>query len=275
MAAPVTRERITSPHNDRLKNIAALRDKRERDKTGLMLVDGFDEICLAHLSGAHIETLVMCPPLITEAQFAQSAALQNNSRAIIEVSETAYKKVAYREDPDGWLAICKKPNASLDQLKLSSTPVVLLVESVEKPGNLGAMLRTADACGVDALISCDGRTDLTNPNVVRASKGCVFGVPFAESNTSRTLDWLKSRGIQLVAATPAATQDFTQVDLRQPIAIAVGEERNGLSDTLLNAADIQVRIPMHGRVNSLNVSVSAAVLMYEAVKQRNSVIRNK
>jgi TrmH family RNA methyltransferase len=145
---------------------------------------------------------------------------------------------------------------------------VLVVEGVEKPGNLGAMLRTADAAGVDALIVCDPATDLGNPNVVRASRGSLFTVPVALAESTAALDRLKSLRIQTVAATPGATLSYTAVDLRGPVAIVVGAEDTGLSDEWLRRADVQVRIPMAGKVNSLNVAASAALLLYEAVRQR-------
>jgi TrmH family RNA methyltransferase len=174
-----------------------------------------------------------------------------------------------RRCPDGWLAVAPQPDLSLARLNpTKQNPLIVIAERVEKPGNLGAILRTADAAGADAVIVCDPIADLTNPNVVRASIGALFSVPVATATNAETLAWLRARGIAIVATTPAATQPFTAVDLTGPIAILVGEEKYGLSRFWLDQADLSVLIPMAGKVNSLNVSVSAALLVYEAVKQR-------
>jgi len=152
---------------------------------------------------------------------------------------------------------------------LSDPPLIIVAESVEKPGNLGAILRTADAAHVDALLVCDPRVDLWNPNVVRASRGAVFSVATAECDNATALEWLKRRDVRIVAATPSANAVYSDIDLRQPIAIAVGTEDMGLTDFWMSNADVKVRIPMTGRVNSLNVSVSTALIVYEALRQRN------
>ncbi len=169
----------------------------------------------------------------------------------------------------GWRSAI--PSLRVSPISASVTvPFLIVAEAVEKPGNLGAMLRTADAVGVDAVLAAAPITDWGNPNIVRASKGAVFSVPVAAASTTETLDWLRERGIAIVAATPAATALYTDVDLRGPIAIAVGAEKHGLSDSFLAAADIHVRIPMWGRVNSLNVSIATALLAYEALRQRHA-----
>lgn len=260
-------EIITSIHNPRIKYAAGLRDKKQRDAEGLMLVDGADEIALALASRAVLRTLFCSEHNRDDANGLLEKARQLGAE-VIHVGGRAFEKIAYRDSPDGWVGVFRKPNTDLADLRLGAAPLVLVIESVEKPGNLGAMLRTADAAGADAVISCNPITDLTNPNVVRASKGAVFAVPIAEASTVETLRWLRRQQIKLVAATPAATQSYAALDWRQPIALAVGEEKHGLSDELLAAADISVRIPMRGRVNSLNVSNSAAILLYEAVRQR-------
>ena len=161
------------------------------------------------------------------------------------------------------------PHASLDDLKLSRSPLLIVAESIEKPGNLGAMLRTADAAGVDALLLCDPRVDTWNPNVVRASRGAVFSVPVIECDNASALEWLKKGRIRVLAATPSADVMYSNVDMREPVAIAVGTEDEGLTDFWLTDADVKVKIPMMGEVNSLNVSVSTALIVYEAVRQRN------
>ena len=258
---------ITSIHNPRIKHAVGLRDKKQRDLESLMLVDGAEEIALAIESRAILRTLYRSEHNRHDLHGFLIKARQAGAE-VIELGERAFEKIAYRDSPDGWVGVFRKPSTLLSDLRLSATPLVVVIESVEKPGNLGAILRTADAAGVDAVISCNPITDLTNPNVVRASKGALFAVPIAEASTTEVLRWLRANHIQLVAATPAATPVYSEIDLRQPVALAVGEEKYGLSETILAAADLSVRIPMRGRVNSLNVSNSAAILLYEAVRQR-------
>ena len=255
---------ITSLQNPRLKHIVKLRDdKKARRAAGLMLVEGYDEIQLALSSGYQPQTLLTSPEITSRQMTAVSAET-------LTVSRAAFEKMSYRENPDGWLAIFPIPHRTLDDLKLSDMPLVIVAESIEKPGNLGAILRTADAAQVDAVLLCDPRVDLWNPNVVRASRGAVFSVPVVEAENALVLEWLKSRKIRLVAATPSADVSYTHIDLRQPVAIAVGTEDEGLTEFWLSYADVKVMIPMMGKVNSLNVSVSTALIAYEAVRQRSS-----
>jgi TrmH family RNA methyltransferase len=255
---------ITSLQNPRLKHIVKLRDdKKARRAAGLMLVEGYDEIQLALSSGHPPQTLLTSPEIA-------SRQMTGVSTETLTVSRAAFEKMSYRENPDGWLAVFPIPRQSLDDLKLRDTPLVIVAESIEKPGNLGAILRTADAAQVDAVLLCDPRVDLWNPNVVRASRGAVFSVPVVEVENALALEWLRSRKISLVAATPSAEVSYTDVDLRQPVAIAVGTEDEGLTDFWMSNADVKVMIPMMGKVNSLNVSVSTALIVYEAVRQRSS-----
>lgn len=236
-----------------------------------MVIEGADELALALAAGVQPITVFHCP------EFNRSRLPLSHftpPTEVIEVSRAVFEKIAYRENPDGWLAIApalRRGLAELDDLvSRAYNALLLVVAGVEKPGNLGAMLRTADAAGVTGLIVCDAATDLGNPNVVRASRGALFTVPVAQAASTETLNWLKSHKIQIVAATPGASANYTEVDLRGPVAIAVGAEDEGLSDEWLRHAAVQVRIPMAGKVNSLNVSASAALLLYEAVRQRNT-----
>ena len=254
---------ITSLQNPRVKHIVRLRDeKRQRRQDGLMLVEGYDEIQLALAAGHQPKTLFSAPDLVSR----QIRGVQAES---ITVNRIVFEKMSYRENPDGWLAIFPIPRATLEDLKLSISPLVIVAESVEKPGNLGAILRTADAAHVDALLVCDPRVDLWNPNVVRASRGAVFSVPTVECDNASALKWLKGRGIRILAATPSAEEVYSDIDLREPVAITVGTEDEGLSAFWMSQADVKVKILMQGKVNSLNVSVSTAVIVYEAVRQRN------
>jgi RNA methyltransferase, TrmH family len=256
---------ITSLQNPRVKQIVRLRDeKRQRRAEGLMLVEGYDEIQLALSAGHRPQTILSAPELLSHrVEIAETDAER------ITVSRPVFEKMSYRENPDGWLAVFPIPQQTLDDLLPGESPLVIVAESIEKPGNLGAILRTADAAHVDALLVCDPRVDLWNPNVVRASRGAVFSVPVVECDNGAALEWLKGRGVNILAATPAAEAVYSEIDLRQPVAIAVGTEDEGLSEFWMVNADVRVRIPMSGRVNSLNVSVSTALIVYEAVRQRN------
>jgi TrmH family RNA methyltransferase len=256
---------ITSLQNPKIKYIVKLReDKRQRQKDAVMLVEGYEELTLALSSGLKPQSLLTAPELVSRSIDISQADVTTVTRAVFE-------KISYRDNPDGWLGIFPIPKTSLEDLELSASPLVIVAESVEKPGNLGAILRTADAAHVDALLVCDPRVDLWNPNVVRASRGAVFTVPTVEVDSSSALDWLKSKGIRVLAATPSAEILFTNIDLKQPTAIAVGTEDEGLTDFWMDNADLKVLIPMMGRVNSLNVSIATALITYEAVRQRSAL----
>jgi len=228
-----------------------------------MLVEGFDEITLALTAGYEPQTLLTAPELATRQ--IDFSAPEN-----ITVNRAVFEKISYRDNPDGWLAVFPTPKVSLEDLRLGLSPLLIVAESVEKPGNLGAILRTADAARADALIVCDPRTDIYNPNVVRASRGTLFTVPTVEADSAGTLSFLRRNGIRILAATPQAVSLYTDQDLRGPLAVVVGTEDRGLTGLWLDEADIQVRIPMLGKVNSLNVSIATALIVYEAVRQRGT-----
>jgi len=255
---------ITSLQNPRVKQIVKLRDdKKQRQQDGLMLVEGYDEISLAIAAGYSPRTLFIAPELVRRE-------IENVTTEILTVSAAVFAKMSYRENPDGWLGIFPIPRVSLDDLKLSSSPLIIVAESVEKPGNLGAILRTADAAQVDAVLICDPRVDTYSPNVVRASRGTIFTVPVVETKSTQGLVYLQMRGIRILAATPSAAAEYTHQDLRAPFAIAVGTEDEGLSEFWMSQADVKVKIPMMGKVNSLNVSIATALIVYEALRQRNT-----
>lgn len=258
---------ITSLQNPRVKQIVKLRDdKKERQREGLMLVEGYDEISLALEAGHLPRTIITAPDLAS----ARGREVSNVSAEIVTVSPAVFEKMSYRENPDGWLGIFPIPRVRLDELTLSSSPFVIVTESVEKPGNLGAILRTADAAHVDAVLVCDPRVDAYSPNVVRASRGTVFTVPIVETKSTEALNYLRKHGIRLLAATPSAEAEYTRQDLRAPLAVAVGTENEGLTEFWMSQADVRVKIPMMGKVNSLNVSIATALIVYEAVRQRSS-----
>jgi len=261
---------ITSPSNPRLKQLVGLRRRRARDEVGVTIVEGFEELELALDAGVRPRTLFYCPELMQDAdeQLRVVDDIRSSGVESIKVSRSAFEKVAYREGPDGFIALVPAVRAGLSDLELPTAPLLLVCEGLEKPGNLGAMLRTADAAGVDAVIAVDPVTDWGNPNVVRGSKGTVFSVPVASATLDETLTWLREGGIRLVATTPDTQTLHTDADLTGGVAIAVGTEKFGLTDEALRAADLRVRIPMHGQVNSLNASAAAAIVVYEAVRQR-------
>ena len=253
---------ITSLQNPKVKYIVKLReDKRQRRLDGLMLVEGCDELTLAIGSGLKPQSLLTAPEL-------DPASMDVSSFEVTTVSRAVFEKISYRDNPDGWLGIFPIPKTSLDDLKLSDIPLIIVAESVEKPGNLGAILRTADAAHVDALLVCDPRVDLWNPNVVRASRGTIFTVPTVEVDSQNALAFLRSKKMHVLAATPSAEISYTDVDMKESVAIAVGTEDEGLTDFWMQNADIKVLIPMMGKVNSLNVSIASALITYESVRQR-------
>ncbi len=261
---------ITSPQNPKVKGLISLRKRREREAAGVMLVEGYEELSLALASGTRPREVYYCSELVGGAD--QLALLERASAAeVYELSRAVFEKAAYRESPDGWLAVFEAVETRLDRLRVGAQPLILICEAVEKPGNLGALLRTADAVGADAVIAPAAVTDWTNPNVVRASKGAIFTVPVAEARTEELVAWLERQHIRLLAATPEAQVPYWEADMTKGVAIAVGAEKHGLSRLLMDRADTKVLIPMRGRVDSLNVATSGALLMYEAMRQRGAV----
>lgn len=226
-----------------------------------MLVEGYDEITLALDAGHTPRTILIAPELIRRQ-------MRETSAETLTVSPGVFEKMSQRENPDGWLAIFPIPHVSLEDLKLSNHPLIIVAEAIEKPGNLGAILRTADAARVDAVLVCDPRVDAYSPNVVRASRGTIFTVPVVETKSAQALVYLQQRGIHILAATPSAEVEYTRLDLRGPLAVAVGTEDQGLSTLWMDRADTRVKIPMLGKVNSLNVSIATALIVYEVVRQR-------
>lgn len=275
---------ITSAANPRVKSLVALRRRRVREETGQTLVEGYEEISLALACGVRPRTLYVCEELFSPAgragsqDIGEQADVLNRLRAdgveVVHLSRAAYEKASYREGPDGLLAVVGRLGMPLGSLRIDGADrtdwLGLVSQGVEKPGNLGAMLRTADAAGVDAVVAADPVTDWGNPNVVRASKGTVFALPVASATTVEVLEWLRREDVRLVVTTPETDLLHTDVDYTGRVAIAVGSEKHGADDVLLGAATHRVRIPMHGRANSLNVAAAAAVVLYEAVRQRGA-----
>ncbi len=275
-------DEITSPANPRVKWLLSLRKRAVRDDEGVTVVEGHDELTLALAAGVRPRVVVTCPELLGDDSDAIIDEARSRGAEVVTMGVAAFAKASYRQSPDGWLAVVPDPARSLEDLApvLSAAavagrrPLLLVCEAVEKPGNLGAMLRTADAAGVDAVISASPVADWGNPNVVRASKGTLFTVPVAAAGALEVVAWLRSRGIQIVVATPETDLIVTELDLTRSIAIVVGAEHDGVSALWFDLERVgpdatAAKVPMVGRVNSLNVATSAAVAVYEAVRQRS------
>jgi RNA methyltransferase, TrmH family len=257
---------ITSTQNPKVKNLIALEKPRERRKQCLFVVEGKKEIGMAIQAGYKIGNLFFCEDLITRQEL---ASLETDDKLLIPVSKDVFDKIAVRENSGGVLAVAEQKTHRLADLKLSKAPLVLILESVEKPGNLGAILRTADAAGVDAVIISDPQTDFYNPNVIRSSIGCVFTVPIASADSAETIEWLKINNISIFCTYLKASKPYHEIDYTIPSAIVMGTEATGLSETWVKASTANIIIPMSGVIDSMNVSTAAAVVVFEAKRQRN------
>lgn len=261
---------ISSTQNSLVKQILLLKDKsRERKKTGLFVLEGKRELGLAVKAGYTIETLCYCDAL-TDIQVLVPELTLEPSMPIINLSVDVYKKVAYRDTTEGVIAIVKSKSHELSLLKLKNRkPLMLVAEAPEKPGNIGALLRTADAANLDAVLIANPKTDLYNPNIIRSSVGCIFSRNIGMGSTTEIITYLQSIDCTIYCAALSASENYTDVDYTDTTAIVVGTEATGLSEEWLSNADKNILIPMEGAIDSMNVSVSAAVLIFEAKRQRN------
>lgn len=300
---------ITSVQNPKIKELLALQEKsRLRREKGLFVVEGQRELQHCMNAGYQVDTIFWCPEIcggtfgawlgvmahsgncqsmatlghvrggtacggVCEADDLAAATKGQTPEArvkVFELSREVYAKVAYREGTEGVIAEVRAQSHSLNDLKLSDAPLLIVLESVEKPGNLGAVLRSADAAGADAVIICDPLTDIYNPNLIRASIGGVFTTQLATCESEEAIDWLKAQGIKILTAQLQDSEWYYDTDMKCGTAIVIGTEATGLTDVWRDAADAHIKIPMLGRLDSLNASVSAAILLFEAVRQRNS-----
>jgi RNA methyltransferase, TrmH family len=264
---------ITSTKNPRVKAAIGLRDRRTRDETGLTLVDGVRELARALAGGARAVEVFVVDHALDEAGAGAVEAARSSGAAIVPVTGGVLDRLGYGERSEGIVATVRIPDVSLDRLAsvLPPDPLVVVLEGVEKPGNIGAVLRSADAAGADAVVVADPRTDLFNPNAIRASLGTVFAVPVAAGSSESVRAWLDSAGIPMFAARVGAAVAYTDVDLRGPAALVLGSEAEGLTDAWAGPGVTPVSLPMRGAADSLNVSVTAAVLLYEARRQRGTM----
>lgn len=265
----MTSPRITSRQNPRVKDAVRLRTGRGRQRQGRFIVDGAREVLRAIKADVRFVEAFVCEELVDSADARRALEpLRESGAEILSVSPDVYAKLAFGDRDDGIVVVAETPRRQLRDLKLPAEPLVAVLEGVEKPGNLGAILRSADAAGVDAVIVADGRTDLFNPNTIRASLGTVFRPNTCEATAAEALEWLDERGLKIVAARPDADACYTDVDLRGGVALVLGSEAAGLSDAWRGARVVTVRLPMRGIADSLNVSTTAAVLFYESLRQR-------
>lgn len=260
-------ERITSVQNPKIKNLKKLEKSSERREQSLVLIEGLRETVLAHRAGYEIESIFVCEEILKE-QKEYSLEELSDVRNQYSISKAVYDSLAYRETTEGVIATAKPKSLSLQNLALKPNALVLVIEAVEKPGNLGAMLRTCDAAAVDAVIICDAKTDVYNPNVIRSSVGTVFTKQIAVCETKDAIAFLKNNNITSYAAELSATKFHYQQNFKTATAVVVGTEATGLSEEWITGADEKIKIPMLGEIDSLNVSVSAGILLFEAVRQR-------
>ncbi len=259
-------KQITSIQNPFIKSLVLLQEKsKARKQTGTFLIEGLREISLAIKGGYEIETVLFLPELVSESEINK---LIKNPFQIIEINKEVYQKLAYRDTTEGILAVAKSKSSKLSDLKLSDNPLILVVESLEKPGNIGAVLRTADAANLDAVLIANPKSDLYNPNIVRSSVGCLFTNQIATGTTTEIISFLKEKKINFYSATLQNSTSYHTQNFTTPTALVVGTEATGLTQEWRDNATQNIIIPMQGEIDSMNVSVAAAILIFEAKRQR-------
>lgn len=256
---------LSSPGNPKIKQLISLEKARERRKQNQFVIEGLREILLAKAAGYQFISIFYCPDIADESELLNKGF---DHQSLVPVTQGVFEKIAYRESTGGVVAVARQRPNRLNDIKLGAKPLIIVLESIEKPGNLGAVLRTADAAGVDAVISCDGETDFYNPNTVRSSLGGVFTNQIACASSEETIVWLKKNDIKIFCTYLEASVPYTKVDFNQPCAIIMGSEAKGLSDAWVENSDSNIIIPMKGGIDSMNVSVSAAIVVFEALRQR-------
>ncbi|MFP4204176.1 MAG: TrmH family RNA methyltransferase [Opitutales bacterium] len=266
----MTEPLIQSRQNEQVKDLVRLRERKHRERQGRFLVEGLRELEHALKAGFEVDALFFCPELFPSRDHAGliERCRRSGAPALTRMSRSAFSKAAYRENPDGLLATAAARNLPLDAIELPRSPLLLVLEGIEKPGNLGAILRSADGAGVDAVLLVDCVLDRFNPNAIRASRGLVFTLPVVTTERPVLTDWLKRNAIRSIATTPEADAAHWETDLSGGVALFLGSESKGLTDYWIQNAAQQIRIPMAGQADSLNVAATAAVCLYEARRQR-------
>lgn len=261
---------IHSRQNEQVKNLVKLRERKHRTRQERFFIEGLRELGHALTAGVEVEVIYFCPECFPSE--AHSSFIDSQRRAgstqLVRMSEDAFSKAAFREGPDGLIAIARLQGHSLSELSLPEHPLLLVLEGIEKPGNLGAILRSADGAGANAVLLVDCVLDCYNPNAIRSSQGLIFALPVVNVERAQLLEWLQARGIQAVATTPDTQSLHWDVDYTRPTALFFGSESHGLSDYWLDQAEQRIRIPMAGQADSLNVAAAAAVCLYEAQRQK-------
>jgi len=258
-------EHLTSVKNPRIRNIIALQKPRERREQGVFVIEGIKEIEKALLARYELTSLFCCPGLVDEELV---RSFSRNVSEVFTISIELFEKMTYRGNSGGMIATARIKEHNISDLRMKENPLFVVLEAVEKPGNLGAILRTADAAGVDAVIVCDPQTDLYNPNIIRSSLGCIFTVPVYAASSSEVINLLKSNGINIFCTSLEASVPYHTVDFTRPAAIIMGAESTGLTPLWTKQSSQNILIPMKGVADSLNVSTSAAIVVFEAVRQR-------
>jgi len=256
---------IHSTDNPKIKHVIALKKENRRKKSGLIVIEGKKEVTMARQAGLKIKELYC----LADSGQTETPNLVLADQ-VYKVSDKVFRAMSFRQNIDGYLAVAKEPAQTLDRLKPGPTPLFLVLNNLEKPGNLGAAARIADATGADALLVCDPQVDIYNHNVIRASRGSVFIVPVIKTTSQKALAWLAQQGVQIVVTSPQADQDYDQLDLKGSTAIVIGSENRGVDSIWLENDLTLAKIPLLGQIDSLNASVSAGVLLYEALRQRRS-----
>lgn len=265
--------KIISPKNDLIKDIVNLQTKsKERKARGITLIEGWKEISVARDAGIKFEKVLFFPQIIDDYKLRELIGSQYNQVELFELGEDAFKKISYRESTGGVVVVAKAPSFSLNDFNIKDNSFFIVLESVEKPGNLGAICRIADAAGAAGVIICDGLTDVYNPNSVRASLGCVFSVKVVNDSTENVLSWLKFNNIKSYAAELTASEFYHKYDLIGKTAVVFGTEATGLSEKWISSSDKRIKIPMSGIIDSLNVSASVAIITFEAMRQRDFLV---
>ncbi len=259
---------ITSISNPRIKSLVKLRQHSFRQEQGLIFIEGLREVELANKSNIGIKEIFYCEDFLSDINILEN--LSSEAAKIFKVSSAVFSKIAFGNRKEGILAVAEQPQKDLGDLELSKQSILVIVEQVEKPGNLGAIMRTCDAAGVTGLILCDCKTDAYNPNVIRASLGACFSLKLVEAGRPDTIAWLKSEKISVISAVPDVKNSLWQTQFGSPCAIVFGSEDKGVSQAFIDISESKVSIPMQGRVDSLNVSTSAAIILYEVLRQKNS-----
>ncbi len=258
---------ITSPHNSKIKNILALEKSRERTRQHTFVLEGKRELSLAVAADYKLVTVFFCPEIVKEEEV---SSIVRDLQLLIPVDRSVFAKIAYRDTTEGIVAVLSQKDHVLKSIKLGENPLVLVLEGVEKPGNLGAILRTADAAHLDAVILCDAKTDFYNPNVIRSSVGCLFTTQTASGATDEVIRWLIDNGLKILVTDLKGAIPYYEIDYCNPTAIVMGTESTGVSTRWREIADTRIIIPMRGKIDSMNVSNAAAVITFEALRQRKS-----